>query len=251
MFIKKESIKKLLLLLVGGVLIMTTVTGCIGPSDKKIVGKFTDFVNMFPTEDLTILYDKEGDASELEDGDLGIWTISSSKYLRSEKGRERIGVVIWFNRNTKEAKGTFSKSITKNEKVIEDIEYPIYYDKDGLHFSDKNIEAPLVKELDDFKMMYEYISIGRKYLNTLEPKDFYYNGAAPLYGVRYKLTSEDINIKKIKELYPNIPIDEDNLILSLEGRGDDWETTNNFTIDIQLDSNDDNYMTAMMSFDNN
>ena len=230
---------------------MTTFTGCIGPSDKKIVDKFTDFVNMFPTEDLTVLYDKEGNQSDLKDGDLGTWVLSSYKYSRSDRGRERIGVVIWFNRNTKEANGTFFKRITKNEEVIENREYPIYYDKDGLHFSDENIEQDLIEELDNFKMMYEYISIGRKYLNTLEAKDFYYNGEAPLYGVRYKLTSEDINIKKIKELYPNIPIDEDNLSLSLEGRGDDWETTNNFTIDIHLDSNADNYITSMMSFDNN
>ena len=230
---------------------MTTFTGCIGPSDKEIVDKFTDFVNMFPTKDLTVLYDKEGDTSDLEDGDLGTWVLSSYKNLTTEKGDEMIGIVIWFNRNTKQAEGNFLKSITKNEKVIEEIEYPVYYDKDGFHFLDKNIETDLIKELSDFKMMYEYISITREYLDNLESKRIFYNGEVPLYGASYKLTSEDENIKRIKELYPDITMDEDNLSLYLEGVGDDWETTNNFFIKIYLDSKSDNYISAMMNFNNN
>lgn len=63
-----------ILLLIGGLLIMITIAGCSNtfnkPSDKEIVDKFTDFVNMFPTEDLTVLYDKEGIRSDLKVDDL-------------------------------------------------------------------------------------------------------------------------------------------------------------------------------------
>ena len=229
---------------------MTTFTGCIGPSDKKIVDKFTDFVNMFPTEDLTVLYDKEGNQSDLKDGDLGTWKISTFNYLTTAKGFEEIGVLIRFNKNTKQANGTFLKRITKNEEVIENREYPIYYDRGKFHFEDENIEESLVEELENFKMMYEFVSIGREYLDTLEAETISYNGNVPLYGASYKLTSEDINIKKIKEIYPNIHMDEDNLILDLSSSGNPWDTNNYISISIHLDDKYENYLTAMMSFDN-
>ncbi|WP_156626756.1 Csa1 family protein [Clostridium tertium] len=231
---------------------MISITGCSNvinkPSDKEIVGKFAEFVNMFPTEDLTVLYDKNGNGSDLKAGDLGTWQLSSYKYSISEKGDEKIGVIIRFNRNTKEAKGIFIKSVIKDEETIEDIEYPIYYDKDGLHFVDKNMEASIVEELSNFKIMYEFISIDREYLNTLKSKDIFYNEEVPLYGATYKLTAEDKNIKKIKELYPDVVMDENNLILDFMGNGTPWKTTSYLSLWIRLDDKNNNYFKANMSF---
>ncbi|VYU40677.1 Csa1 family protein [Clostridium tertium] len=242
-----------ILLFIMGLLIMTTITGCSNvfnrPSDKEIEGKFGEFVNMFPIEDLTVLYDKDGNRSNLKVDDLGTWLISTDKYSRSEKGREIIGIDIRFNRNTKESKGRFYKTIKNGEDVIEDIEYPIYYDKEGFHFIDENLEESLVEELSNFKMMYEYLSVGREYLDTLKAKEFYYNGEVPLYGATYKLTTEDKNIKKIKELYPEMTMDENNLTLDLEGHGTLWTTTGYVTFNIFLDDKHNNYFTAMMAFE--
>ena len=202
---------------------------------------------MFPTEDLTVLYDKNGNGSDLKAGDLGTWELSTFKHSTSEKGRERVGVSIGFNRNTKEGKGTFFKSIVKDKEFIEDKEYPIYYDENGFHFVDENIEASLIEELSNLKMMYEFISIGREYLDTLKAKEFYYNGEVPLYGATYKLTAEDKNIKKIKELYPDMTMDENNLTLDLEGHGTLWRTTGDVTLNIFLNDKHNNYFTAGMS----
>ncbi|MGL4655228.1 MAG: hypothetical protein ACRCWM_04985, partial [Sarcina sp.] len=77
---------------------MTNIIGCIGPSDKKIENMFNDFIEIFPSEDLSFLYDKEGEvsstdgktklnenkdiatASGLGIGDKGAWTLSSYIY---------------------------------------------------------------------------------------------------------------------------------------------------------------------------
>ena len=230
---------------------MTTITSCSSkPSDKEIEGKFGDFVNMFPTEDLTVLYDKDSSGSDLGVDDLGTWILSSYLDTSDEDKSKTSGVVLEFNRNTKQAKGTFYIRLYKDKDVIEDMEYSIYYDKDGIHLVDDNIEESVVEELSKFKIMYEYVSVGREYLDTLKAKEFYYNGEVPLYGATYKLTSEDKNIKKIKELYPEMTMDENNLTLDLERHGTLWRTTGYVTLKIFLDDKHNNYFTASMSLKN-
>lgn len=96
--------------------------------------------------------------------------------------------------------------------------------------------------------MYEFISIGREYLDTLKVEEIYYNGEVPLYGATYKLIAKDENIKKIKELYPDVVMDENNLILELMGNGTPWNTTSYLSISIRLDDKNNNYFNANMSF---
>lgn len=231
--IKRRNInsgKKLMMILIGGLVIMTQITGCMNkPSKKEVVDKFSDFLTMFPSKDMTFLYDKEGDRSNLDEGDLGTWVISSYKYLNDEKGKRKTGVVLPFNRNTKEAKGKLF--IEKDE---EEKEYSVYYDKEGIHLVDENVDESVKQELDSFKLMYEYISLNRAYLDSLSNSEVYYNGEVPLYDITYKLKEDDENIKKIKEIYPELSIDKDNISLVLEGDGTPWNTTSEMGVIIRV-----------------
>jgi hypothetical protein len=242
-FIRTKNVKKLLLL-IGELLIMTQITGCLNkPNKKEIVDKFNDFITMFPSKDLSSLYDKEGDRSNLEDGDLGIWVISSFLNTTTEKGDEMIGVVLGFNKNTRKAKG----KLILNEGEIKN-KYPIYYDKSGIHLVDEDIKESIKEELANFRMMYDFISLNREYLDSLESTRILYNGEVPLYKAIYKLNSKDKNINKIKQIYPELPIDISNSTLNLSGEGTPWNTTSSLSLEIFLDDNTNNYFSSSMRF---
>ena len=254
----------------GGVLVMTQTIGCIGGgsseekdgklSDSEIVDKFNDFLPMFPSDDLTFLYDKEGgtsstevniineteaeSSSEVEDSeptDKGTWVISS--YLYTEK--EKQGVVLRFNKNTREATGNFI--LEKEEK---ESEYPIYYDKGKMHLIDEDTSIEVKEKLEDFKMMYEFIELDRAYLDSLESTKIMYNPNVPLYDAKYKLDIKDKNIAKIKELYPELIVEDNNCILTLEGSGTAWKKTGYLNLRIRLDEKYNTYFTSSMSFQN-
>lgn len=202
---------------------MTILTGCFRPSNKEIVDKFTDLITIFPTEDLSTLYDKETvNSSYLSDEDLGTWTISSYLNTKNGEDRKKVGILLSFNRNTKESKGDLIVKNIENEEEMEN-EYPIYYDKDGIHFVDNNVDESVKQELANFKLPYNYINLKREYIDNLKDTRVYYNGEVPLYGITYKLESDDININKIKEVYPELPIDTDNVVLDFEGNGTLWK----------------------------
>lgn len=60
---------------------MTTVTGCSNTPNKKskeeIVGLFSDFMSVFQSDNYEFFYDKEGDRSNLPEGDLGSWVLTT------------------------------------------------------------------------------------------------------------------------------------------------------------------------------
>lgn len=222
---------------------MTLLTGCFGKSNQEIVNYFSDFISMYPTEDLTVLYDKNPDNSNLPSGDLGTWVISSYLYTSDKKD---IGIVLGFNRNTREAKGNFIVKEGNNETRIKN-NYSIYYDKDGIHFLDENVDESVKEDLANFNMMYNFISLNNEYIDSLKAIKFSYNAEVPMYEAKYKLTTDDINIKKIKEIYPNLTIDEDNINLNLSGDGTTWNTAARLSLEIALDETYDNRFVSSMS----
>ena len=244
---------------------MTQITGCgssdpnnsNNPSNKQIVDKFNDFLTMFPSEDLTFLYDKDGSVSSIDGGyieggrglgteDKGTWTISSD--ITTEKSTKSVGVVLRFNKNTKKATGEFLFYENGGEKIIE---YPIYYDGSGIHLVEENVPNDIKEQLNNFKMMYEFIELDREYLDSLEVTKIMYNGNSPIFDAFYKLNKDDENIAKIKELYPNLIIDENNCALELYGRGIPWNSQGRLSLEIILDKERNAYFTSAMSFGKN
>lgn len=244
---------------------MTQVIGCGGsnsdgtkknPSEEEIVDKFNEFIDIFPSDDLSFLFDKEGHvssvdgeylsgSSDLHSGDRGSWIISS--YLDTKNNEELItfGVVLKFNRNTNLAKGNLILNKGENKS-----KYPIYY-KNGEIFlvNEKSAPRNIKEQLDKFKIMYEFIELDRSYIDKLENVEIMYNSNAPIFNAIYKLKSNDKNVNKIKSIYPELVIDEENCSLNLYGRGTPWSTTGEIDLIINLDKNHQTYLTASMSFD--
>ncbi|WP_297523131.1 Csa1 family protein [uncultured Clostridium sp.] len=242
---------------------MTQITGCgssdpnnsNNPSNKQIVDKFNDFLKMFPSEDLTFLYDKDGSVSSIDGGyieggrglgteDKGTWTISS--YIKTKEDESPIatfGISLKFNKNTKKATGNL---IFRKGEI--DNKYPIYYDEEGLHLLNEDIPDNIKEGFSKFKMMYEFIELDREYLDSLEVTKIMYNGNSPIFDASYKLNKDDENIAKIKELYPNLIIDENNCALELYGRGIPWNSQGRLSLEIVLDKERNTYFTSAMSF---
>ncbi|MGL4654597.1 MAG: Csa1 family protein [Sarcina sp.] len=230
---------------------MAQVIGCGGNNltepkknltDKQVVDKFDGFIQMFPTKDLSVLYDKAG-GSGVKYGDKGSWYVSS--YLYTEKSTKSVGVSINFDRNTRKAKGEFILRDNDNE-----FEYPISYENAKILLVDEENTPDNVKEeLADFKMLYEFIELDREYLeNNLQLIDTMYNPNAPIFTADYKFKMGDKNIAKIKEIYSELVIDEENCDLELRGRGEPWNTIGMLGLTINLDKEKNTCFTSYMGF---
>ncbi|MGL4654767.1 MAG: Csa1 family protein [Sarcina sp.] len=231
---------------------MTQVIGCGGNNltepkknltDKQVVDKFDSFIQMFPTEDLSVLYDKAG-GSGLKPGDKGTWTISS--YLDTKNSQEdtSFGVVLWFNKNTHITKGNLI-----SRKDDERSEYPIYYNDGEINLVDEsNVPIEIKNKLAGFRLLYEFIEIDKKYLENLKLVDTNYNSNAPIFDALYRLEPSDENIARIKEVYPMLIIDENNCTLELNGNGIPWNTKSGLDLSIVLDKDYNTYLSAAMRF---
>ena len=240
--------KKLLALFLGGILTMTLLNGCVESnknSEEEILSNFTDFIDMFPSEDLTYLYDKKGSGS-LEPNDLGTWVVDSYVNYREDGILKSYGVVIFFNKNLREARGKFLiKNIDTNTNIKKQ-EYLISYDKEEIHLLGEVTDKEVLNKFNKFKIMFEYISLDQEYISNLELDHKYYNAEVPIYGLTYKLLSDDKNINEIKEIYPEFKVEE--VKLEFEGDGYPNSTLGSETIVITLDKERNSYITASYGF---
>ncbi|MGL4654782.1 MAG: Csa1 family protein [Sarcina sp.] len=251
-----KGIKKLIIMLVSGILVMTHLTGCVISNDSSVVENFNEFLEMFPSEDLTFLYDKEGETSSvngeklkgksnLVEGDLGQWCISSSISIQENVGEdyETFHTVLWFDRESRTATGKVS--LWDEER---DEEYYISYDEKGIHLDDENAPDYIKEGLSKFRLMYEYISLDKEYMKSLEMTGSRYNSNVPKFSVQYKLKPDDKNIAKIKEIYPEIVVDANNCTLKLEGDSEPWDTLGTMSLNISVDKERKIIFRASMSF---
>ena len=245
--------KKLLALFLGGILTMTLLNGCVESnknSEEEILSNLTDFIDMFPSEDLTYLYDKKGSGS-LEPNDLGTWVVSSYLYYYEGDIRKSVGCNLFFNRNLREARGRFYIGSRQPENENEEEEaYTIYYDKAGIHLLEDVTDEEVLNKFNNFKMMFEYISLDKEYISNLELDHKYYNAEVPIYGLTYKLSLEDKNVNKIKEIYPEFQVKEEQIKLEFEGSCDPNSNIGYQTIVIQLDKDNKVYLKTNFSFNN-
>ncbi|MGL4655779.1 MAG: Csa1 family protein [Sarcina sp.] len=234
---------------------MTQAIGCIGSSEKKILNKFNDFITMFPTKDLTTLYDKEGGVSitngkklddvDIEEYDSGQWCISSyvTENMNDEEKISSSGVVLFFYKDEKKAEGDFIVQEGQKEE-----KYSIYYDEKGIHLINEDVPKEVKEKLADFKMLFEVVSLDKDYFNSLENTKVIEVKQAGKYGVNYKLNSDDMNIKKIKEVYPNLKVDEKNCKIELYSTGELWNTIGSADLNFDLDEKGDTSLSASLGF---
>ena len=91
-------------------------------------------------------------------------------------------------------------------------EYIMFIDSE-IDLTDKEV----LNKFNKFKIMFEYISLDQEYISNLELDHKYYNAEVPIYGLTYKLLSDDKNINEIKEIYPEFKVEE--VKLEFEGDG--------------------------------
>ncbi|MGL4654425.1 MAG: Csa1 family protein [Sarcina sp.] len=239
---------------------MTQIIGCTdSEKERMILGKFNDFLTMFPSEDLTFLFDKEGEVSsvtgeslvsqggsELENGDLGSWRITSYVNTRQEADKpiSVFGIVLGFDKNSNRAGGNLVFRKGDREEL-----YPIYYDEGKLHLVEEDAPKYIKDGLSKFKIMYDFIELDKEYIiNDLKNTSLMHNLNAPIFNAHYKLENDEKNILKIKEVYPDLPMNEDDYSLVLEGNGTPWNVRSSVSLEIILDKESSTTLTSSMTF---
>lgn len=241
--------KKILLLLLGGVLFITAITGCSNMPNKKskkeIESLFSDFTDMFPMKDLDFLYDKEL-TENIEEDEVGLWQLSSYLYT-ADNDINKIGVNLSFDTKRKECYGNLY--ITK--KVGEDEEqkaYPVYYKDSEILFVEESVNAEAKEALEDFKMLFELVDLNPDYLSSLKSTRHFYNHEVPLYGINYEIDENDENFKTIKKYYPKLVPSKGSIKMKLEGDGTPWNNNSSHTLYVELDENEKNWFVASLGF---
>lgn len=230
--------KGVIVLFLGAALIMSILSGC---GEEDIQSKFSEFIDMFPSESLTYLYEKEGN---IVGEDLGTWVVDSYIDYEEEGKLKGYGVVIFFNKNLKKARGNFYVYKDATEKDA----YPIEYDEEGLRFIEAVSNRDVRDKFDKFKILFELISIDREYLSTLEVQKSYYNPKVPSYGIKYKLPEGDKNLNKIKNAYPEFKVNLEDVTLELQGDGDPHNMHGNQMIIVELNKEEGIYLEASYGF---
>lgn len=161
------------------------------------------------------------------------------------------GVVIFFNRNLREARGKFYlRTINTDlplEEQVKKEEYPVYYDKEGIHFLEEIKDEEVLNKFNKFKILFDYVSIDEEDIANLNLEEKYYNPEVPIYGLTYKLPKGDKNVEKIKEMYPEFQVKEDEVKLELEGNCDPESTVGWQDLSFILDKEGNVYLTARYS----
>ncbi|MGL4654774.1 MAG: Csa1 family protein [Sarcina sp.] len=231
----RGSIKKILVVMIG-LLVMMVGVKCF-KGDSEVISRFNGFMKMFPSKDLMFLYDKEGGEGgweNLDYGDKGTWKVSSS--FRSEDLGKYVHIILGFNKNTGEARGNFFLEYNDREEAP----YPIYYDETGLHLVDDNVDDSVKEELDKFKFPIEVLSLDSSYLKSLKTLDVHYSFKPVSYRAKFRMKENDENMKKIKELYSELSIDEKECVLELQTDGRAWGVGSSIDLNLILDKNRDN-----------
>lgn len=236
--------KKILLLLLGGVLLVTTVTGCSNTlkkeSKEEIEGLFSDFMSVFQSDNYEFLYDKKGGNSNLPEGDLGSWILTANMYHRDVDQDHMIGIQLIFNKNLRMCRGDFT---------IDDNKYPIFYENGKIGLIDQNTSLDVKDELSNFKLLFDIINLDEAYLHTLESKRYFYNYEVPLYGTSYYLPDDDKNREALKYAYTNFPHNAKEVVLEFEGTGNEpWNTTSTTDLNVMFDTEGYNFFSASLSF---
>ncbi|WP_225534516.1 MULTISPECIES: tandem-type lipoprotein [unclassified Enterococcus] len=208
-------------LFIGGLMIMSGLTGCEKKNKAEIEQSFDKVLAMYPTPNLESFYDMEGYRDdEFDKNDKGVWVLNSDFSMsKTEEGDLFTeGMLLRINRNTRKAKGFYYTRKISNDlsKPIEKEKYPVIYDGSGFHLLGDVQEEEIKKKVEKFKFFVQYGNFDKldKYKNIKKM----YNPEVPMYELEYQLTNEDSNVQALRSNY-DIVTDESPTLL-LKGTGD-------------------------------
>ncbi|MGL4654773.1 MAG: Csa1 family protein [Sarcina sp.] len=240
--------KKLAVILVI-IILPIQVLGCSSKhtkSESQVLSAFTGFIDILSEGDLMMFFSEsekivnsEGKTLNWHPANSKMWLVSSS----FDSGDKMVDVTLYFDREKKEANGTVDISTKENGEEGYNISgsYPAYYDEEGLHLKNENVPKSVKKEVEEFIFLNEFLEVTKEDLDELQDKKIDYNYSSKrgveFYTADYKLKPDDKNIKKVRELYPDISIDEQNVSLKFETRGNDWDESKDleFNLDDKYD----------------
>lgn len=213
--------KKRLCLIIGGILIMSSLAGCNTKNKAEIEQSFDKVLEMYPTKNLEDFYDMEGyQDGEFDKDDKGVWVLNSKMSMSEseEASLHTEGMVLRLNRNTRKAHGYYYiRNIPANIKLpTEEKRYPVNYTSEGFQLIEKIEDEKLEKKISNFEFFVQYGSF--KKLKTYKNIKKMYNPEVPIYELEYQLSTDDSNVKLLHKKY-DIPTKEKPTLL-LKGRGD-------------------------------
>ncbi|MGX7136479.1 tandem-type lipoprotein [Enterococcus silesiacus] len=212
---------KKLYLFIGGLIIMSGLTGCETKNKAEIEQSFDKVLAMYPTPNLESFYDMEGYRdNEFDKDDKGVWVLQTNMSIAYEADGDVYseGAVLRINRNIREAKGFYfvRKYYDDVKKRIEENKYPITFDEQGIHLIDELHDKELSNKIKKFQFFVQYGNF--KQIDTYKNIKEMYNPEVPMYELEYKLTTDNPNVIALKKRY-DIPTDSVPTLL-LKGTGD-------------------------------
>ncbi|MGX7136477.1 tandem-type lipoprotein [Enterococcus silesiacus] len=212
---------KKLYLFIGGLIIMSGLTGCETKNKAEIEQSFDKVLAMYPTPNLESFYDMEGYRDdEFDKDDKGVWVFDSSMSISQSEdgGLFTEGMILRLNRNTRTAKGYYYTFTTWNDlsKPVTKKKYEVTYNKEGFHLVDNVNENSIKEKIQNFNFFVQYGDFN--HLDTYKNIKKMYNPEVPMYELEYQLTNTHNNVQALRERY-DIPTEKAPTLL-LKGTGD-------------------------------
>ncbi|MGX7244299.1 tandem-type lipoprotein [Enterococcus quebecensis] len=212
---------KKIYLFLGGLMIMSGLTGCDTKKKAEIEQSFDKVLAMYPTPNLESFYDMEGYRDdEFNKDDKGVWVLNSDFSMSKTEEGDLLteGMLLRINRNTRKAKGFYYIRKTSNDlsKPIEKEKYPVIYDENGFHLSEDIPGEEMKNKIEKFKFFVQYGNFDK--LDNYKNIKKMYNSEVPMYELEYQLTNEDSNVQALRSKY-DIVTDKAPTLL-LKGTGD-------------------------------
>ena len=226
---EEKQMRKKALIILGGMLIMSLVTGCSVFQERKSTQEIADYFiplrEHYPTYSLLEFCDKS---------DSGTYRIDSNINYEKDGALYAEGITVNIDCATKEITGVYRVMTIGEEKTS--VEYALYYDEEGYHLIDEVEDEELKERILNYKFLIEYINLGNEYIDELEVKEASYNPNIELYWINYYLSVGDINLDAIYKENPKLPYSED-ILLKFEGKGDSSDGSKDLEIKFNDEAN--------------
>lgn len=178
---------KKLLLILGGLLLMTTLTACSTSKRAEFEKRFAKVGEIYPTKNVSDLFEKFPDGFHIRH--------MRYEYVDNKTYYHNLNMVG--DPETKQITGEYDKSYFDNNEDITVFDKSVQYTEDkGLQFSNGDKMDPF---MTDFKFAFEWFELDREKLSSLEFRSVYENPVSGGYGLHYFIKDETIyNHFKIK-----------------------------------------------------
>jgi uncharacterized lipoprotein (TIGR01742 family) len=241
---------KQLYLFIGGLIIMSGLTGCETKNKVEIEQSFDKVLAMYPTPNLESFYDMEGYRDdEFDKDDKGVWVLNSDFSMSKTEEGDLLteGMRLRINRNTRKMNGYYYVSITPNSfgKSSKTTKYPVVYTDNGFRSKEEIYDKELQRKIEKFQFFVQYGKFDQ--LNSYKNLKKMYNPEVPMYELEYQLTNEDSNVKELRKRN-DIPVEIPPTLL-LKGTGSlDGSSVGYKQVEIRFDKKLSVYFSDFIDF---